>query len=53
MLINNGTDLFDENNEVDFTFENINKIEEVVNLKEVNNNELEVTNFIDLLASLL
>ncbi|CAB5380246.1 unnamed protein product [Rhizophagus irregularis] len=49
LSINNGTDLFDENNEVDFAFENINEIE----VEEVNNNKLKVTNFVDLSASLL
>lgn len=53
--INNGVDLFDDNdnNEVDFTFEDINEIEETVNLEGVNNDELEVTNFINLSTSLL
>lgn len=54
--INNGVDLFDDNNnnlEVDFAFEDINEIEETVNLEGVNNYELEVTNFINLSTSLL
>jgi hypothetical protein len=50
--INNGVDLFDDNIlEVDF--ESINEIEETIELEGVNNNELEVKNFIDLSTSLL
>lgn len=53
LAIENGVDLFDDDNpEVDFVFENINE-EEVANLEEVNNHELEITNFIDLSTSLL
>ncbi|RIA87601.1 hypothetical protein C1645_827538 [Glomus cerebriforme] len=42
LAIKNGIDLFDDINE-----------EEVANLEEVNNHELEITNFIDLSTSLL
>lgn len=51
--INNGVDLFDENPEVDFVFEDINEIEEAADLEGVNNHELEITNIIDLSTSLL
>lgn len=56
LAINNGIDLFDDNDdkpEIDLTFEDINEIEETVNLEGVNNQELEITNFIDLSTSLL
>ncbi|RIA93405.1 hypothetical protein C1645_819376 [Glomus cerebriforme] len=53
LAIENGVDLFDDNNpEIDFVFKNINE-EEVANLEGVNNYELEITNFIDLSISLL
>lgn len=55
--INNGVDLFDDsdnnNLEIDLVFENINEIEETVNLEDVNNYELEVSNFINLSTSIL
>ncbi|CAB4441270.1 unnamed protein product [Rhizophagus irregularis] len=50
--INNGIDLFDDNN-LEVNFENINEIEETVDLEGINNQELEVINFIDLSTSLL
>ncbi|RIA79551.1 hypothetical protein C1645_845563 [Glomus cerebriforme] len=54
LAIENEVNLFDNNNpKVDFVFENINEEEEVANLEEVNNHELEITNFIDLSTSLL
>lgn len=55
--INNGVDLFDDsdnnNLEIDLVFEDINEIEETVNLEDVNNYELEVSNFINLSTSIL
>ncbi|EXX54023.1 hypothetical protein RirG_238460 [Rhizophagus irregularis DAOM 197198w] len=55
--INNGVDLFDDsdnnNLEIDLVFENINEIEETVNLEDVNNYKLEVSNFINLSTSIL
>ncbi|GBB95195.1 hypothetical protein RclHR1_24950004 [Rhizophagus clarus] len=49
LLINNRIDLFDnENDENLVNFEDINEIEEAVDLEEVNNNKLKITNFIDL-----
>src|SRR5581483_6361116 len=54
LSINNGVDLFDENDlEADLIFEDINEIEETVNLEGIDNCELEITNFIDLSTSLL
>ncbi len=51
LSINNGIDLFDNNNlEV---FEDISEIEETVNLEGINNNELKVASFINLSTSLL
>jgi len=51
LSINNGIDLFDDNNlEV---FEDISEIEETVNLEGINNNELKVASFINLSTSLL
>lgn len=52
LSINNGVDLFDDN-VLEVDFENINEIEETIELEGVNNNELEVNNFIDLSTSLL
>lgn len=52
LSINNGVDLFDDN-DLEVDFENINEIEETIELEGVNNNELEVNNFIDLSTSLL
>ncbi|CAB4475369.1 unnamed protein product [Rhizophagus irregularis] len=55
--INNGVDLFDDsdnnNLEIDLVFDDINEIEETVNLEDVNNYELEVSNFINLSTSIL
>jgi hypothetical protein len=55
--INNGVDLFDDsdnnNLEIDLVFEDINEIEETVNLEDVNNYELEVSNYINLSTSIL
>ncbi|GES88195.1 ribonuclease H-like domain-containing protein [Rhizophagus clarus] len=54
LSINNGIDLFDDENDENLVnFEDINEIEEAVDLEGVNNNELEITNFIDLSTSLL
>jgi hypothetical protein len=50
--INNGIDLFDDN-DLEVNFENINEIEETVDLEGINNQELEVINFVDLSTSLL
>jgi hypothetical protein len=52
LSINNGIDLFDDNS-FEVNFKGINEIEETVNLEEINNQELEITNFIDLSTSLL
>jgi len=52
LSINNGVDLFDDN-DLEVDFENINEIEETIELEGVNNNELEIINFIDLSTSLL
>ncbi len=50
LAINNGDDLFDDNEpDIDFTIED----HEIVNLEGVNDNNLEITNFIDLSSSLL
>ena len=50
LAINNGDDLFDDNKpDIDFTIED----HEIVNLEGVNDNNLEITNFIDLSSSLL
>ena len=51
LSINNGIDLFDDNNLE--AFEDISEIEETVNLKGINNNELKVASFINLSTSLL
>ncbi|GES73407.1 ribonuclease H-like domain-containing protein [Rhizophagus clarus] len=54
LSINNGIDLFDDENDENLVnFEDINEIEEAVDLEGVNNNELAITNFIDLSTSLL
>ncbi|GBC01595.1 hypothetical protein RclHR1_04250011 [Rhizophagus clarus] len=54
LSINNGIDMFDDENDENLVnFEDINEIEEAVDLEGVNNNELEITNFIDLSTSLL
>ena len=52
LSINNGIDLFDDN-VLEVDFESINEIEETIELEGVNDNELEVKNFIDLSTSLL
>jgi hypothetical protein len=52
LSINNGIDLFDEN-DIEINFENINKIKETIELKGVDDSELEVKNIIDLSTSLL
>ena len=51
LSINNGIDLFDDNNLE--AFKDISEIEETVNLKGINNNELKVASFINLSTSLL
>ncbi|GBB92545.1 hypothetical protein RclHR1_20200001 [Rhizophagus clarus] len=54
LSINNGIDLLDDENDENLVnFEDINEIEEAVDLERVNNNKLRITNFIDLLISLL
>jgi hypothetical protein len=52
LSINNGIDLFDEN-DIEVNFENINEIEETIELEGVDDSELEVKNIIDLSTSLL
>jgi len=53
LSINNGIDLFDDD-DLQVDFENINEIKETtIELEEVNHNDLEIRNFINLSTSLL
>ena len=55
LSIENGVDLFDndDESEIDFTFENDESEDANINLENINNSNLEISNLIDLSASLL